>query len=294
MSNGISKVRIVADVGLLSGDSEVLYWDDITDSVVWRYKFDFDPSLYTENSCFAQIKDADGNISGICKIEFDSIAIIGPSGGYIFYDCDADNTEEDPDGPDDLMSSVCGWRYLEAAPSDLMVIDGVPTIDPLLPNYTSSPQYYCIFGFNRTEDNGRNVNINGNHYDYDCSGEEVGTGENNTQLLLNAMGDMTYSAATGSDKTGNYAARLCENLTYSVDDIVYDDWFLPSIDELNLMFTQLRKNEIGCFVNDEYWSSSEIAMWERVESAHTLDFSSGYTHNSNRDSNCRVRPVRAF
>ena len=43
----------------------------------------------------------------------------GPAGGIIFYDVDADNTEEDPDGKDNLESYECGWRYLESAKADL-------------------------------------------------------------------------------------------------------------------------------------------------------------------------------
>ena len=35
---------------------------------------------------------------------------IGPAGGIIFYDCDADNDMGNPDG---LDSSICGWRYLK-------------------------------------------------------------------------------------------------------------------------------------------------------------------------------------
>lgn len=42
----------------------------------------------------------------------------GPAGGYVFYDCDADNESGNADG---LKSSECGWRYLEAAPEDLLV-----------------------------------------------------------------------------------------------------------------------------------------------------------------------------
>ncbi len=41
---------------------------------------------------------------------------IGPAGGYIFYDCDADNDSGNKDG---LISSECGWRFLEAAKDDL-------------------------------------------------------------------------------------------------------------------------------------------------------------------------------
>ncbi len=45
---------------------------------------------------------------------------IGPAGGFIFYDCDADNgPENDGAGPDGLKSDVCGWRFLEVAKEDL-------------------------------------------------------------------------------------------------------------------------------------------------------------------------------
>ena len=59
--------------------------------------------------------------SGICMTcGFDSnqyrVGEKGPSGGYVFYDCDADNNWGNKDG---LKSSECGWRFLEAAPSDL-------------------------------------------------------------------------------------------------------------------------------------------------------------------------------
>ncbi len=40
----------------------------------------------------------------------------GPSGGIVFYDVDADNNSGNADG---LKSSVCGWRYLEAAPTNI-------------------------------------------------------------------------------------------------------------------------------------------------------------------------------
>ena len=40
----------------------------------------------------------------------------GPAGGWIFYDVDADNENENTDK---LKSSECGWRYLETTEKDL-------------------------------------------------------------------------------------------------------------------------------------------------------------------------------
>lgn len=46
-----------------------------------------------------------------------SVGDIGPAGGIIIYDCDADN-ENGKAGKDGLISTECGWRYLEASPYD--------------------------------------------------------------------------------------------------------------------------------------------------------------------------------
>ena len=67
-----------------------------------------------------------------CKKEYSgySIGDIGPAGGYIFYD-------------KGYYSD--GWRYLEAAPADLRVIDGVPTVDVNTPGYDSDLRHNGYF-----------------------------------------------------------------------------------------------------------------------------------------------------
>ena len=57
----------------------------------------------------------------------------------------------------------------------------------------------------------------------------VGTGKANTDAIIAAQGD------------GNYAAALCKNLTING----FSDWFLPSKDELDLMYTNLKKAGLG-------------------------------------------------
>jgi hypothetical protein len=73
---------------------------------------------------------------------------------------------------------------------------------------------------------------------------EMGTGRRNTQIIPN------HAIAAG----GNYrAAWLCDSLEYGG----YDDWFLPSKAELNLMYLNLKERGLGGFIVEWYWSSSE-------------------------------------
>jgi hypothetical protein len=68
----------------------------------------------------------------------------------------------------------------------------------------------------------------------------------------------------------------------------YNDWFLPSKDELNEMY--LNKDAIGGFANNGYWSSTEGGS----EDAWNQNFSNGIQGNDGKDYNSNVRAVRAF
>jgi hypothetical protein len=74
--------------------------------------------------------------------------------------------------------------------------------------------------------------------------DSIGSGENNTVAIAQACGP-------------NNAAQQCLNYTFNG----YSDWFLPSIDELIAMFTNLWANGIGNFdaPNGQYWSSSDFS-----------------------------------
>ena len=82
------------------------------------------------------------------------------------------------------------------------------------------------------------------------------------------------------------AKKACEELSLNG----YDDWFLPSKDELNLMYENLHKKGLGGFTDYNYWSSSESnnnGVWfQRFESGNQ-DFSVKYGYYM-------VRAVRAF
>jgi hypothetical protein len=71
----------------------------------------------------------------------------------------------------------------------------------------------------------------------------------------------------------------------------YDDWFLPSKDELNLMYQNLKQKGLGEFSSSWYWSSSEdgnYGAWNQ----HFSDGSQGYITKDN--TSLSVRAVRAF
>jgi len=102
----------------------------------------------------------------------------------------------------------------------------------------------------------------------------IGTGQNNTTTIVTTQG------------VGSYAAQLCDDLVLGG----YDDWFLPSKDELNQMYLNLKAIGIGNFVDTCYWSSSEID----VNSAWGQYFYNGDQHADDKSLDDAVRCIRAF
>jgi Protein of unknown function (DUF1566) len=105
------------------------------------------------------------------------------------------------------------------------------------------------------------------------TGTAIGTGQANTTLIVNGC------------STAGIAARICDDLVMNG----YSDWFLPSKDELNLLYQQIAV--VGGFANWYYWSSSEY----NATGAWYQSFSSGiqYSYDVKYDTYC-VRAVRAF
>lgn len=71
----------------------------------------------------------------------------------------------------------------------------------------------------------------------------LGAGFVNTPRIVNKLGN-SYE----------YAAKLCTDL--EIDS--YDDWYLPSLEELKRMETNLYKNNIGGLYPSWHWSSTEV------------------------------------
>ncbi len=110
---------------------------------------------------------------------------------------------------------------------------------------------------------------------------EVGT------LLTIGSGSANTDAIIAQNGTGStYAAGLAR--AYRGGG--YDDWFLPSKDELNELY--INKDEIGGFADQWYWSSSEFDK----SYVYYQDFADGEKKTSSKGSLSLygVRAVRAF
>ena len=71
---------------------------------------------------------------------------------------------------------------------------------------------------------------------------------------------------------------------------INENWRLPTIEELNLMYENLHRKGVGGFATEYYWSSSEhnaIFAWFQ-------NFYFGFQNYYNKDIAFRVRAVRTF
>ena len=196
------------------------------------------------------------------------VGTAGPAGGIIIYDVDADNTTEDPDGPDNLKSDVCGWRYLEAAPADAQK-NGIK-----FGYYVSNGTYLAV-----------------------GTKSGIGDGKENTSKLVEKMG----SAAVDDERdttstTSDYAAKKCQDYKVTTSDgKVITGWYLPSSSELSLMATYRKKVGLS---DSAYWSSTEFANefsddYANVEAYYleTGEDSTGIDHQY-KYSSYNIRAVR--
>jgi len=116
----------------------------------------------------------------------------------------------------------------------------------------------------------------GQHTDVAGTETKVGSGKRNTQLIIAALGE------------NGKAAQLCARLNVNG----YNDWFLPSRDELDSMYITLRERGLGNFLNQIYWSSSQSGNLNG--DAWYQWFGGGSQDSVSKDNTYLVRAVRAF
>ena len=106
----------------------------------------------------------------------------------------------------------------------------------------------------------------------------VGSGFSNTAAMLTSSG--SYTGDT-------YAAAYISH-QYAGTDSSAGQWFLPSVGEIGLLANSSAKS-LGNFQNLFYWSSSEYSGNSAY--GENLNYPSGFNA---KQSNCLVRPIRAF
>ena len=108
----------------------------------------------------------------------------------------------------------------------------------------------------------------------------VGAGLKNTAIII---------ANQGTVDGNSFAATVCNEYSVTVDGVTYGDWYLPSRNELNLLY--LQKSVVGVFADNFYWSSTEeggnLNAWSQ-------SFYNGGQGNFDKSLAFYVRAIRAF
>ena len=103
---------------------------------------------------------------------------------------------------------------------------------------------------------------------------EIGAGATNTADIMAGC------------NTPDIAARVASGFVFNG----YHDWYLPSKDELQQLYTN--RGYVGTFTNGDYWSSSETKTNNRF--AETMSFTSGVQGGLFKIAKNRVRAIRSF
>ena len=124
----------------------------------------------------------------------------------------------------------------------------------------------------------------GTYLDTRAYGSGLFEGKYNTQII--------NSTQSLGGPNSNSAAEICDFFSLGG----FNDWYLPSIEELNKMYQNIGSGNslglanLGGFAANFYWSSSEINYGDSWK----LDFNNGTPSPNNKYYGLYVRPVRAF
>jgi hypothetical protein len=115
------------------------------------------------------------------------------------------------------------------------------------------------------------------------------------------VNDENTSVGKGLDNTKaivNHFAQIgggFDSAAWECDDLVvngFDDWFLPSRDELSYMYGNLHRKGLGGFTGSQYWSSSTYSYYGLY--AYYVNFQDGAQNREGQDKKYRVRAIRQF
>ena len=183
----------------------------------------------------------------------------GPAGGWIFFV--------------DRFNDYPSFDYLEAAPE--VASSGVVWATPIATCYDESDALInCQSG---------SLYHNANRKGEQLLSQNVGMGLANTKAII-ARHD------AGTVLKSAYAAGLADSYSTIVNGVKFDDWFLPSAGEEQLMYTNLDQVGVVQFSHYDDWSSSEVES----DTAWDPDYDAALRTGANKFFNNAVRAVRAF
>lgn len=152
-----------------------------------------------------------------------------------------------------------GWRYIEAANTDLDFFE-----------------WGCFGSF-----------IN------NTNSTQIGYGFFNSVSISNYHDNLInyYNNPSVCNSLNNGTVVAKEGLLFEQNN--NSDWFLPSLEELDLMYQNLYLNNLGNFSSSNYWSSTQIDG----ENAMTIDFTNGNNVLKTKipaQNNIKARAIRYF
>ncbi len=115
---------------------------------------------------------------------------------------------------------------------------------------------------------------NGSFTNTGATGASIGKGLANTNTIIANQGATATSYAAGLAKAYNGGG--------------FNDWYLPSKDELNKLY--LAKATIGTFTEGHYWSSTEYSL----NDAWNQTFDNGSQYSKGKSNTKCVRAIRSF
>lgn len=123
-----------------------------------------------------------------------------------------------------------------------------------------------------------------------AKGDGTFSGKNNTAIIIATQRFL-------GDDGGSYAATICNEHQVNVNNRNYGGWYLPSKQELNLIFENKaainlssKANGGDPLNNNLYWSSTEFS----TNNAWAQDMTNGQTNSSLKTFLYEVRAVRSF
>ncbi len=109
------------------------------------------------------------------------------------------------------------------------------------------------------------------HFSVTGTSSAIGTGSSNTDKNCDKL-------------SGDTAAWTCRSL-----GSVY---FLPSADELSLMYTELRSHALGGFTNNNYWSSTQNDS--DTDEAYCISFNDGNSFTQDKSGSLYIRAATVW